>query len=307
MGEWATWAMLALGLVSLLRFIPYGWFRKSHKAFPVVLLIGAAHTVVMLLRERLLTTPFGVLILGICVMGGAVAVISLAGMTGRGRQYSGHVVEAVNEEAGVLGLTIRPDARWPGHVAGQFALLTLDPAEGPHPFSIVSHWQPGAPLRFAIKPLGDYTRTLSGRIHPGHIVSIEGPYGRFDFDDGTGEQVWVAGGIGVAPFLARLEALTSGDGARSSVHFFHCVKSMREASFPRDMAALCHKAGVNLHQHIDERDGLMSAEDIGKFVNREKSVWFCGPKAWGESLRLALSRNHGLRPERFHCESFEFR
>ncbi|MDR0379169.1 MAG: ferric reductase-like transmembrane domain-containing protein, partial [Candidatus Accumulibacter sp.] len=29
MGEWATWAMLALGLVSLLRFIPYGWFRKS--------------------------------------------------------------------------------------------------------------------------------------------------------------------------------------------------------------------------------------------------------------------------------------
>lgn len=41
MGEWSAWIMIVLGVVALLRFVPYGWFRKLHKGFPVAFLIGA--------------------------------------------------------------------------------------------------------------------------------------------------------------------------------------------------------------------------------------------------------------------------
>jgi predicted ferric reductase len=139
-------------------------------------------------------------------------------------------------------------------------------------------------------------------------VSIEGPYGGFDFGDPAEDQVWVAGGIGVAPFLARLEDLAiRPPSARGGVHFFYCVKNAVDAAFPRGLEALCRRAGVSLSLHIDERDGLMNSGDIGELARRAESVWFCGPKAWGDELRLSLLRDHGLRPEGFHRERFEFR
>ena len=36
---------------------------------------------------------------------------------------------------------------------------------------------------------------------------IGGPHGRFSHWKGTDQQVWIAGGVGVAPFLSWLRAL----------------------------------------------------------------------------------------------------
>jgi predicted ferric reductase len=236
-----------------------------------------------------------------------IAAISLASMIGRNRRHSGRIVETAVNTAGVFELAVDPGAHWPGHRAGQFALLTLDPSEGPHPFTIVSDWRPGARLRFAIKPLGDYTRTLSERIRPGGAATVEGPYGGFDFGDAAENQVWVAGGVGIAPFLARLEALAACGGARGDVHLFYCVKNARHASFPDGLEALCEKANVRLRLHVSEHNGRISTGTIGKIANRAKSVWFCGPRRWGDKLRSALQRDHALPPEHFHYELFEFR
>lgn len=307
LGEWAAWAMIVLGVVALLKFVPYGWFRKLHKGFPAAFLLGAGHTAIMLVREKLLATPFGALVLIVCVAGSAIAVYSLAGLIGRKRRHSGRVAGAATGEAGVLELRVEPGADWPGHAAGQFALLTLDRAEGPHPFTIVSDWTPGAALRFAIKPLGDYTRSLPGRIKLGDAVTIEGPYGRFDFGDGAEDQVWVAGGVGVAPFLARLEALAANGGASGNVHFFYCARNAKDVSFPAGLENLCRKAGVALHLRVTGREGRFGDGEIGQFAHKARSVWFCGPSAWGRRLQAALERDFGLGGGRFHRELFEFR
>ena len=73
MGEWSAWIMIALGIVALLRFIPYGWFRKLHKGFPVAFLIGAYHSVV-LLPDNMSGTPFGLLVWGIALVGSVISV-----------------------------------------------------------------------------------------------------------------------------------------------------------------------------------------------------------------------------------------
>ncbi|MDR0439668.1 MAG: ferric reductase-like transmembrane domain-containing protein [Candidatus Accumulibacter sp.] len=306
-GEWAGIALLSLGVISLLRSISYGWFRKLHKAFPIVFLIGAAHTVIMLFGTELLASPFGALALAVCAAGGAAAVISLVGLIGRRRRHLGHVAETALTDAGVFDLSIDPGTDWPGHMAGQFALLTFDSAEGAHPFTIASAWYPGASLRFAIKALGDYTRTLPGEVRPGDAVIIEGPYGRFDFGEISEDQVWIAGGVGIVPFLARLEVLAAASGVRGKVHLFYSARNFQEASFPCGLEALCCDAGVKLHLHINEHDGRMGVGNIGELARQAQSVWFCGPKRWGRKLRAALRRDYGLEPEQFHSELFQFR
>ncbi len=307
MGEWSAWLMIALGIVALLRFVPYGWFRKLHKGFPVAFLIGAFHSVVMVQKD-VAGTPFGILMWIIALLGSVVAVQSLIGMIGRRQQHRGRVVSVSTCAAGVVDLQVKPDADWPGHRTGQFALLTLEDHEGAHPFTIVSPWRPGASLRFAIKPLGDYTRTLADRVKAGAVATIEGPYGRFDFGDAADPQVWVAGGIGIAPFMARLEALAAaGGGEQRNIHLFYSVHSAQEASFPQGLEALCRRAGVTLHLRVTPRDGRISDGEIGRFVKQARGVWFCGPAAWARSLREALQRDFGLSGQQFHRELFEFR
>ncbi|MBS1227587.1 MAG: Oxidoreductase FAD-binding region [Proteobacteria bacterium] len=307
MGEWSAWLMIALGIVALLRFVPYGWFRKLHKGFPVAFLIGAFHSAVMVQKD-VSGTPFGILMLIIALLGSVIAVHSLIGMIGRQHQHRGQVASVSSSAAGVIELQVAPGADWPGHQAGQFALLTLDHQEGAHPFTIVSDWRPGANLRFAIKPLGDYTRTLATHVKAGDAATVEGPYGRFDFGDASDPQVWVAGGIGVAPFMARLEALaSSANQQQRHIHFFYSVHSVEEASFPQGLEALCQRAGVTLHLRVTPRDGRISDDDIGQFAQQSRGVWFCGPAAWARSLRDSLRRDFGLLPQQFHRELFEFR
>jgi predicted ferric reductase len=99
--------------------------------------------------------------------------------------------------------------RWPGHQAGQFALLRLDAKEGSHPFTIASAWPGHGELRFVIKALGDYTASLAGRLQVGMAVEVEGPYG--GFTGAVDGRRWMARkcgwpGVGVTPFLAWLQA-----------------------------------------------------------------------------------------------------
>ena len=306
MGEWSAWIMIVIGIVALLRFIPYGWFRKLHKAFPVAFLIGAFHSVV-LVPDSMIRTPFAVLVLAIALGGSIIAVQSLVGLIGRSRRHAGKVSSVTLTPAGILDLQIKPGSDWPGHQSGQFALLTLDRKEGAHPFSIVSDWTPDASLRFAIKPLGDYTRTLAGRVHVGDAVTVEGPYGCFDFGDAAENQVWVAGGIGVAPFVARLESLAAAGGAQGKIHFFYSAKNLVDGSFPNGLEALCERAGVEFHRNIDTVDGVIDVDDIGRFVPQSHGVWFCGPARWAKVLKSALQERFGLSAPRFRHELFEFR
>ena len=52
-----------------------------------------------------------------------------------------------------------------------------------------------------MKALGDYTQSLKN-LKPGTIAEIEGAFGKFSYTHyGDSPQIWIAGGIGVTPFL----------------------------------------------------------------------------------------------------------
>ncbi|MFT6919241.1 MAG: putative ferric reductase [Cognaticolwellia sp.] len=147
----------------------------------------------------------------------------------------------------VLGLSINLENSWSGHQAGQFSFVTFDKAEGPHPFTISSAWNNDARIEFLIQGLGDYTKTLPSILKAGDKVEIEGPYGEFDFSNGKPRQIWVAGGIGITPFIARIEALAvkkTDKQTSEGIDLFYCTNEPDE-SFINALKNSSEVAGVN--------------------------------------------------------------
>lgn len=305
-GEWAFYFLLILAVIALARRIPYRFFHLVHKALALVFVAGAFHAV-MLTPDSWWQGLAGWLIAAAALAGCVAAFVSLTGRIGQSRRFSGQIARIDKRPGAILELELALPAPGFEHKAGQFAFLRFDEQEGAHPFTIASAADPRRP-RFAIKALGDYTRTLSQRLAVGQAVEIEGPYGCFDFSGEGGREIWVAGGIGITPFLARLDALTQLGGGRRAIDFWYCTKSAEEAGFPVDLEERCARAGVRLHRVIAERDGHLNAKGVAQEVDGlgTSRVWFCGPAAFAASLRSGLVAA-GLSRDAFHCENFAFR
>lgn len=306
-GEWAGYILLALVVVALIRRIPYRYFRLVHKAFGPLFLAGAFHGL-MLLPGSFWQQPLGWATAALAAVGVIPALLSLAGRIGRKRQYHATVEAIRQHDDRVLEIICRPSA-WPGHRPGQFLFIDFGQrGEGAHPFTIASAWnaQYGT-LTLAIKALGDFTATLSDRLQAGQRVTLEGPYGSFDFGtsrDAAAPQVWIAGGIGVTPFLAKLDERASQPTPAAETDLFYCTRSA--IGFPERLAERCHAAGVRLHHRQTDHEGPLDPADVAACLKSGSSVWFCGPAAWGAALAQTLTGN-GLPREAFHREAFDFR
>jgi len=305
-GEWAFYAAVALIAIALIKSFPYRRFFQTHRWLAAIYLALAVHAL-MLLNFAYWASPLGVVTALMLVAGCVGAVFSLTRRIGARRKAAG-TVEKVEYLAGVgvTAIDIKLNEPWAGHQAGQFAFLTCHEEEGAHPFTIASAWQGDGRLRFLVKALGDYTRTLAERLQPGDVVSVEGPYGRFDFAGSAQRQIWIGGGIGIAPFVARLQSLANEPDGRT-VDLFHSTSEVDEVALQR-LAADASAAGVRLHVLIDARDGRLSGERLRAEVPDWQSadVWFCGPALFGDAIRRDLLA-HGLPAGRFHQELFALR
>lgn len=306
-GEWGIYLVLALVLLALWKRFPYRPAFLLHRALAATYLILVFHGAVLMPTGYWLT-PLGATMAVLMGAGSLAAMTSLAGRIGRKRQATGTITALRHHrDNGVLEVDCRLGSAWPGHAAGQFAFLTLSPREGAHPYTIASAWRGDGILTFAIKGLGDYTRTLPQHLQVGAPVTVEGPYGRFDFSSRAERQVWVAGGIGITPFLARLEALAAQGGSTQPVDMFYCTAAADDG-FIAHLRQLAEQARVRLHLLVTPRDGYLTSERLNNTVAtlKDSDIWFCGPASFGQALRQGLGAL-GLSERRFHQEAFEMR
>lgn len=302
-GEWAFYLAVVLMLLALVKVFPYRRFFQTHRILAVTYLAFVFHSVI-LVKFQYWDRPIGVLLMLLLLSGTVSAVLCLARKRLGGTRVDGEVLALDwQPEMQCLAVEVGVGPDWLGHTAGQFAFVTFHAEEGPHPYTIASAWHDEGRVRFVIKALGDYTRTLADRLQLGDRVTLEGPYGQFNFQGQGRRQIWVSGGIGVTPFMARMHALAVQPEA-ACVDFFHCGVNMTPEvlqCLERDAA----KAQVNLHLFLGQRlqtgDLLMRVPDW-----KSADIWFCGPAAFGQHLYDTLCRL-GLPPAQFHRELFEMR
>lgn len=306
LGEWALYLLLVLAVLALWRRFPYHLFFKTHRLMAPLFLVLIFHAIV-LTEASYWTAPIGLLLIVMLAAAAVAAGLSIFGRIGKSRRFTGEVTGFhIHEGNSVLDVEVKLTTAWPGHSAGQFAFLNFADAEQAHPFTISSGWANTGRLAFSIKGLGDYTRRLPTIIKTGQPVTVEGPYGRFDFNSAGGAQLWIAGGVGITPFIARMEALAIS-GERLDVDLIYSTAAFDD-SFIHEVQSAVDAAGVRLHLVDTGREGLVDLAKLAMWVPRwrEADVWFCGPAKFGDSLYKAMTAG-GLPGDRFHREMFEMR
>lgn len=307
-GEYSFYILIAFILCALLSKIPYSIFQKMHRFIAVLYILFAFHSIV-LMPQTWWSTPAAYLIVALAIMGTYGAISSLFKTHRKKHSHQATVESIQTTETGIIDLTLKMNDDKPfQYESGQFAFIDFTPVEGPHPFTIAAVTPDG--LRFAIKPSGDFTGKMTDLVQTGQTVVVEGPYGNFDFETAQPRQIWVAGGIGIAPFISQLQALAQKPEHNQSIDFWYSTVTEEENNFPETLEELCEKANVKLHRVVTNKNGYLDAtkitQKIGDDQLQQSSVWFCGPQKFGSSLKAALTRL-GLAKNNFHNELFCFR
>ena len=316
LGEWGFYIAAILLVLALIKRFPYRLFAKTHNLLAVLYLVMVFHTVV-LMDFHYWAQPVGWLMAILVIAGTVSAILVLFRQVGRSRTVSAKIsalefLPAFNMNEVTLAVPSEGAGAWQGHRAGQFAFVTSKAIEGAHPYTISSAWLPArGTVAFVVKALGDHTATLHDTLKVGQPITVQGPYGCFTFDDDAPRQVWIGGGIGITPFLARLEELADqrirNPSQPARVDLFHTTREFDDEVLAR-LQTRAKAAGVKLHLLVDARDGYLTPERIEQAVPgwREASFWFCGPAKFGETLREHFVAG-GLPARRFHQELFAMR
>ena len=309
LGMLSAVGFILLIVVTLNRKIPYHKWIVSHRFMGLFFALATGHIAVVLLegsRIPLVSAPG--LVLATLVPSGLVAYVYTQLIRPRWRART-FAIAAVHTVGRATELVMRPGGPMFDFTPGQFVFVEID-APGfreAHPFSISSGAREGC-LRLTVKALGDYTRRLRDHAHPlGASVRVEGPYGRFDPLGGPDRQVWIAGGIGITPFLSVMRTLDPVHGR--TIHFYYCVREAKEAVFWGELTQRAILVGVSLRRIETETGARFEVERLVADLGDDLTRWdyyLCGPQPLTSAISKGLRRRE-VPARQIHDEAFELR
>jgi predicted ferric reductase len=228
------------------------------------------------------------------------------------KKYVPYTVEAVKHpNASTTEVTLRSKKEAiKRQRAGQFLFVnfpgdkTLNES---HPFTISSAPHEDV-LRVTIKGSGDFTRYLLDHLKPGMDAVVEGAYGMFDYKTGGPKQLWIAGGIGLTPFLSFIRDM---DGNLShDIHLFYTVRHFDEALFVDEILAIAAKnPRLKVYIRYSATQGSLTVEEIARHTAGSllaHHVYMCGPLPMIQSFEKKFLEM-GIPGRHIHYEEFNFR
>lgn len=310
------WGWIALLALMVFMAPSFGFFGEPdyqrwkglHRLSAVSVVLALVHTFML---NRTLPDTLAVLVWGLWALL-ALGAISYRWLFSRwGGRLRYRVARVERPANNVVELSLTPLERSLRYRAGQFVYLTphdpaLDAGRGEeHPYTLSS--APDEPwVRIAIKDLGDASRALQN-LTPDSEVTLEGPYG--DFFPGSPvepePELWIAGGIGITPFLGRLRHCAS-TGEPLEAQLIYCVQDETRALFEQELQALMAALPQSqLNLHLFYREGPLDRAFIERVcpdAARRRS-YICGPMPLIVSAQRHLS-TIGVPSDRIVSEEF---
>ncbi len=310
--NWAVnWGIFSLGLMIVLIVLTlylrprYNLWKWTHKFLGLAFFFGALH-VWMIPSDTSRFLPLRVYILGLAAIGlSAFFYRTVFGVFAVKKwRYKVSSIRRLNEST--VEISMEPESENMSFKPGQFVFVQFKSStvtSESHPFSIVSAPEEKT-LRVAVKSLGDYTATLD-KLKLGDKAMIEGPFGYFTLDHThSTRQIWLAGGIGVTPFLSLATSLPNG----MDVDFFYCVGKDEEAVYRQELESLGQKnPNFRFHLFTSEKNGRIDADFIQKEVQTfdQKDILLCAPPAMIHALRSQFLQKK-VATACIHSEEFNF-
>jgi predicted ferric reductase len=198
--------VLSIPLASaVLRLRYYRWL-VAHRFIGLFLVLGIVHGVLV---DEIIAgaIPLFCIYIAMSSVGVAAYVYAEVGLR-RPSALSPYRVKSVDRLApDVLDLRLAPDGIVKPPRPGQFIFLRLGGRRmHEHPFSIAGVERDGT-VRLAIRALGPETQYMEADASVGQPATLSKAYGHFDYTLGGADQIWIAGGIGISPFLGWLDSM----------------------------------------------------------------------------------------------------
>lgn len=236
-------------------------------------------------------------------------------------------VEAVQRHApDVASFRLRAHKRLPRFTPGQFVHLTLEPFDpaGFWPesrvFSVANAVADRRTLALTISRQGAYTTRILAQLQPGDEVWAKGPYGDFTIDGhGCDHAVLIAGGTGVTPFCAFMDAALAAGRLPLPSAELHYAARTPALLVHRQLAERCAEQlpGFGLHCYAEQpaqadADPALTPGriDIAAVVSalREPDAaafYLSGPKAMITAFQHTLIKDHRIPASRVLIDAWE--
>jgi predicted ferric reductase len=311
--------MAWLSLLIMFLFLVYTLFIriKYHHWHVLHLLSGLAFIFAILhvftVSSDVSVNPWLAGYIAIICAGGLIAfLIRLSSYVIGVKRYQYQVINVTKLSKKVVEIELKAVGPKLEFNAGQFVYVNFyDPHEAEpntesHPFSIASSTT-DKNIKLVIKNLGDRTKDLQKLCHKA-IAYLEGPYGRFSFrNTANRKQVWIAGGIGITPFLSMLRSLTPKD-KKYEIDFYYCTETKKDALFLGELKKIAKRfPKIRVNSHCDKEQGFISAQIIAQQVSKvaERDILISGPPQMQQSLKNQFT-DIGVAAKNIYIEEFNF-
>lgn len=191
---------------------------------------------------------------------------------------------------------------------GQYVYVKLGFISEDHPFSVTQYDDVTGSITVTYRISGMYTKELSGAA-VGKTVLLSGPYGTFmqETHDDTTPVVYIAGGIGVTPFVGRIlhesdkreQWLFSANRSREVAVLYGPLKKTLSN---RAIAIYSTQGGLPV---ANEERGYITENVLRKYLSEPQAYryYICGPPVMMDTVRdLLLAMD--IKPNQIQSEIF---
>ncbi|MGB4593544.1 MAG: ferric reductase-like transmembrane domain-containing protein [Coriobacteriia bacterium] len=300
-GGFAIFVVVAVVLVTLYnKKLPYERWRLVHRLMLVAFAAGLYHAYASAEFDLFASSPVAIWTALTALIGLAAGIWVVFFYRRRQFRHEGVItgVNRLSSDITEINITL---ARQMKYSKGQYAFVRIfqDGLEdAPHPFTISGG--DGRDIRLTIKASGDFTKDLYAMVKPGTRAALSEPLGRMDFAHGGQHQLWIAGGIGITPFIAYLDQ----NEITQDVELFYSYRDKGAGIYADELASYAQRNPHFTCHLVDASvDGVLDFTDYE--LEPGTSVFMCGPLPMMKAYKKHFKKQHGARD--ITSEGFAFR
>lgn len=321
-GVFSFYGLLLLVFLSLFRKqiqLPYDKWQLSHWLLAdAIVAMGLAH--VILFAGFSSTTPMRALLAIYMAIVLAISVTHRIIHPLRMWSRQWEVIENKAERGDSRTLVVKPV----GHQGftfepGQYCWINTGRTpfhKDRHPISMSSaaHEEPGHPVAFTIRNLGDWSGTVVPSLKPGDRLWLDGPHGVFSSDRRQGMgYVLFGGGVGIAPMRSICLTMAERGDPRPVILFF-ASRDEQSLTFLEEFEELKKRMNLTFIPVLSEpkngwsgERGFLTEDLVRRHLPkhyRRFQYFICGPPPMMDAVERMLPK-FGVPPENIQSERFD--
>ncbi len=305
LGSYAFLSTTLILTITIFKLLPYHIWKRVHQWMSVVYMVSFLHFFLSYKTSGGVLSTTILYFAALIGFGSAIYKQLIFKFLVKPFQYKVVKVEALNNT--LMKITLQAKNGVIPFFPGQYAFIHFEEAnfsEEQHPYTLARNGQHNELLIY-VKNRGDYTKALLESLRPNWRAFLHGPHGRLDYSCHQ-NQIWIAGGIGIALFLSWVHSLKSNHGKTIDL-FFCCHKRADLVVLEEFKASKNANSKIQIFTFCSEDNKRLSSAEIVKECPdyKDRKIFMCGPKKLTYDIRkqlIALS----VRKNNIEYEDFNF-